>query len=329
MPLTYERPEGPLDKEQILFLFVSDTSLDRDWNSPAFSFRSGYFLARALASFGIGSIRYDHRGFGKNISRQKTKHDFELKAQDLRTMHSYAHKKKAKKLILLAHGNNACLLLLYSLQRWKLPHDGLVLLSCGANGDALDIWARKLFFNMKRKGAKKETITQVQEEWRQIKEMNKEKRNEMLKKTQNKADSKKEKIPPNLAAFRKAVAFLYSPALKSFRKETKDLHLFSLIKRTVYKKIPTLHITAVYDEERPLSEQRATIEFAQKIQKTKKTASLYRFIELEGCGHFLKEQSQTAQGLALVLARMNPFRSLDPQAVREIIRFADTVKRVL
>ena len=165
-------------KHNSLLIFVADINLDRNWDSHYNSFRTGYLLANYLASFGIESIRYDHRGTGKTIASIKTKHDFELKVSDLKTIYDYALQKPDTKISFLAHGNNACSLLLYALSKGKMKvsktnkviaKNNIILLSCGDSGNLLDVWVRKLFFNMERKGVGEPFIMQAKKEWREWK----------------------------------------------------------------------------------------------------------------------------------------------------------------
>ncbi len=302
-----------------LVVLVADLNLDRNWDAPAFSFRSGKWLSEALASFGIDSIRYDHRGTGDTVASVKTKHNFLLKAQDLHTVYDYAQEQKTKSLFLVAHGR-ACALALYTLQKWKLHIDGLILLSCGNEGNILDAWANKLFFNMKRKGVKKSIIAQAKQEWQEyLVALRKLKGGVVSFPTRKQKDEH-----PDIGAFHVALDFLSSDSLSFLRKEGMNFHLFSAMrKQTLTKKTPILHIVGNYDEERPQQDQAATSRFARKLKQIAKLQGLfYNFIEIENCDYFLKEQDHLAQGLPLVWQRISPFRSLDSSlitAIRDMI----------
>lgn len=310
---TYTRLSPPAKKQPPLILFIADLDLDRDWNAPNLSFHSGHWLAKSLASFGIESIRYDHRGTGQSRASENTKYDFDLKAEDLRVLHAYARKQEPQKLLFLAHGDNACGLLLYALQKWNLSQkgDGLFLLSCGAQGKLLDIWARKLFFNMQRKGVSASIISKAEKEW------------QLWKKSSAKIPShnpkKKDKIgSPDLAAFRAALHFLSSEKMHNFRNRGQEIHFYSLLEKQILRRMPVLHIKCRYDEESPPQDQETAFSFAIQMQKKYGTSNSYRFRNINNCNHFLKEESRIVQGFTLSLTRANPLTSLATQVPQEI-----------
>ena len=324
-----QRPPSSSHKSSALWsaplvVFIADLNLDRDWNAPHASFHSGRWLAESLGSFGIESVRYDHRGTGRSRSSKKTKHDFNLKAEDLRTIYAYARKQKPQKLFFLAHGNNACALLLYALQKWKFlqeEEEGIFLLSCGAEGDLLELWARKVFFNMQRKGASAASIAIAQKEWQlwkdshirsSVKNKGKAKQAAQNAKKEERAES------PDLAAFRTALRFLSSDEMQSFRNRAPQIRFFSLLEKQIRKGKAILHIKCRYDEENPPEDQQSISSFAKQIQKKYNTSYSYRFLSLNNCNHFLKEESRIAQGFVLSLSRANPLISLAPQIPQEI-----------
>ncbi len=310
---THSYPQKRMKAKKSLVIFISDFQLDRNWNSSAFSFQSGYFLGKTLTSFGIEVIRYDHRGVGKSIYHSETKYNFELKAQDLRYIHAYAHQKKSDNLIFLAHGNNACLLLLYSLKRWKLSHDGMILLSCGGEGDGIELWEDKLFFNMARRGVDDKIITQAKGEW------------ESMKKDQKGKRIMKTYFSPDMKAFGVATKFFFSSAWESFRKELRNKKFLAMLVKQIEQKKPILHITAQYDEERSPKHKKETLQFANQMKKNNSFNRLYRFVKIKNCDHFFKEQKTIPTGFGLVLARYNPFRTLHPQLTQELVRFVKTL----
>ena len=301
-----------------LIIFIADLNLDRNWDAPHASFQSGGFLAEALASFGIESIRYDHRGTGKSPSIEKERHNFDLKAEDLHSLYTYVRKQASQRLFFLAHGNRACSLLLYSLEKWKsIDHEGLFLLSCGGEGNLLDIWARKVFFNMQRKGVPSTAITEAKKEWNiweksfttRLEGKSLRTFSERLKRQRGKSGE--------LPGFWAALSFFSSDEMESFRRRAKGIHFYSLLERQLVRGRDVVHIKCRYDEESPPEDQRAAFSFAKRME-SKGNSDSYRFLDMEGCNHFLKEASRISYGFVLSLERANPLTSLLPQVPEEI-----------
>ena len=161
---SYNRFTVKASQAMPLLLMVADLHMDRNWNAATFSSNSGHNLADAMAVLGMESIRYDHRGTGKTKASRDSYYDFALKAEDLRSIYLYARKRISQPLILLAHGS-ACHLVLHALVKWQFEIKGLFLVSCGGGGDLIGAWARKLFFNMKRKGVQKSILDKAKQEW--------------------------------------------------------------------------------------------------------------------------------------------------------------------
>ncbi len=287
-------------RDRPLALFVAARNLDRNWDSPSFAFQSGQWLAQFLGEQGIDSIRYDHRGRGRSAASAHSWGDFTLQAKDLQAIYRYSLEKSAGPFILLAHGSG-CSLALKTALDYDFDVELFILLSCGHAGNLVEAWGNKLLFNMKRKGVKKEILEQASREWK-----------EWLASSEIKSA---EKAPPDLAAFRKALAHLNSKEMSSFLQSGRDIYLFQLISTVLLKKQKMLlHIVGELDEERPPADQENSRLFANELQKRlalRGAQQPYRFLQLEHCDHFLKYKEGHAVGLALTLERLNPFRGLN------------------
>lgn len=295
----------PVKKEHPpLVLFLGDPHLDRNWNTTAFDFHSGRWLASALASFGIASIRYDPRGIGESKASLQTKHDFSIQAADLKSAYQAAKKQNPSSLYILAHGDYSCHLALHASERWQFKVNGFILLACGGTDNLLNLWAKKIFANMEHKGTHPSIIEQAQKQWKLW-----PKSNHLTKFSKNNSD---------LNSFQSALHFLQNPALKSFRKIAPKLYLLNLIRLQAKQGRSILHIMARYDGQRNQSMQSETRKLVQKLQSLVDLKQNYSFHELQKADHFLKTQNTQLHGLRLTLSHVNPLRGLEDKAIRLI-----------
>ncbi len=297
-----------------LLIFIADSQLDRNWNAPHFSFKSGLWLGKTLARHGIANIRYDQRGTGKSFSNSSIEKNLNLKLDDLRTITEFALKERYSNLYFLAHGNEACGLLLYAIQKWSWQRKihGLILIGCGGEGNLVDLWASKLFFNMERQGIKPNDMTQAKSEWDDwIKNSISNKDTLLSQKMDKKASS-------DLKAFRLALSIFSKPEWSAYRNLGSKINIQKYIASFVSENMNILHLQSLYDEERPEEERNSTRKYAQFLEKKKKN---YTFIELKQSDYFLKKQRRIYSGFPLVFTRLNPFRSLDEEAPIKIREF--------
>lgn len=316
-----------------LVVFVAERSLDRDWNSRSFSFRTGERLAAILGGAGNHSLRFDHRGTGDTQSSPSTRLDPGLMATDitsvLRAGRKHIYSKANDKTPIfgdtyyLAHAS-ACALTLSAIEQDLKKQDtaqistgvepvlptGVILLSCDASGTLLDQWGRKLLFNMERQGVDSEIVTRAGEEWRAFVENGRLPENEIAPAA---------KPSPDLIAFREAVRYMASQEMDRFRQTAAAMDLQKLIRAIVRRGIPVLHLIGTMDEELP----RSAIHDASRLARSLQTAGPYAFQFIPAMNHFLKEQTEDLQGPGLALERMNPFRKIQPVVVRIIREFIE------
>ena len=309
-----------------LVVFVGERSLDRDWNSKSFSFRSGARLARILGGAGFHSIRYDHRGTGDTQASLQTRLDLELMINDvgsvaragiaqLQSMQTNPNdSSEIQNIFFLAH-DSGCAETLAALASSQNQPTGVILLSCDAAPTALDQWGEKLLFNMQRQGVDATVLDQARAEWQEF-----ARTNQLPLSMQFQEIAPAVKPPPDLIAFREAVRYMASEKMDHFRGVAKSIAIQTRIESLVQRGVPVLHMIGEFDEELPPTSIGHTTDFARDLSK-KYGGQSYEFVVIPRMNHFLKEQDEAVQGPGLLLERMRPFRKIQPAAITKILEF--------
>ena len=151
-------------------------------------------------------------------------------------------------------------------------------------------------------------------------DQNKNKQDEQNKNNKhgNNLDTNGVKASTDIIAFRSALKFLGSDEMDSFYSQSKKIFFFSLLKEQLRKNSSVLHINCRYDEELSKENQKASKSFANKVKSVTDYYLLYRFIDMDDCNHFLKDETAIRQGFDLSLRRMNPFVNVKVQVIQEI-----------
>lgn len=311
-----------------LIVFVADRTLDGDWNSRSFSFRSGSTLARIFASAGYHSLRFDHRGTGATVASPRTHLDLELMTGDIaavinsvpRLFRSPADEVEAT--YVLAHGDG-CALTLQSLQSHARGQvaglAGLLLTACPiAIGDLnapqslFEQWGRILLHNMRRQRVPQNIVSQAAIEWKHYAALGELPVEEI-------APAKEPS--PDLIAFREALAFMDSAEMQSYRKLARQMHSGRALTALTNAGLPVIHLFGQSDGELPPESYERAQEYARANFSRR---AEYRSLVIAGMNHFLKEQDQIETGPGLALERLNPFRRIHPEAVDAMLQFVVT-----
>ncbi len=298
--------EDPRAQSAPRLLFVSDPTLDRDWNSPALRTHAGGRLALQLATeSGIGSFRFDPRGAGRSAASRSTYRDLELLAGDfagaVRIVRELDGGAQRRPLAVLAHGE-ACTSVLYALNTAQASAhaaanaiDGLILCGCAfSGGSALEDWGRRLLWNLERSDPPESVRARAREDLVRF-----------LAHNEVPADITQgdNRTPPDLIAFRAALRYMQSPEMNGFAEPARAFFPVQTLERLERNGTPVLRIVGEYDEEIP----------ADLLASARRDGRI-----APGADHFLKSTDGMRQGFALALQRYNPFRTLSPQATTAI-----------
>ncbi len=308
-----------------LIVMVADRTLDGNWNSRSFSFRSGSTLARIFASAGYHSLRFDHRGTGQTVASPRTHLDLELMTGDIaaaiqsvpRIFRSPTSEVSAT--YLLAHGDG-CALTLQSLQSHARDQveglAGIMLTACPVAIGALDEpqtlfeqWGRVLLHNMRRQRVPDKVVARAAVEWSDYAASGELPVEEI-------APAKEPS--PDLIAFREALAFMNSAEMQSFRELAREMHSGRALTALTKAGVPVLHLFGQSDGELPPESYERAQEYARANFSGR---AAYRAQMIARMNHFLKEQEQIETGPGLALERLNPFRRIHPAAVDALLQF--------
>ena len=236
---------------------------------PFFSFRAGRPLAKYLASHGIESIRYDHRGKRERTQTPRnTQYQLSLQVEDAISVYEYARKQQSGPLVIVAHGTG-CQIAFYAVAKKKIRPDKMLLLSCGAEGDMNEIWKKKLFLNMSRRGVKPNILRQA------------EKRMGCMGNKTGAYPSLKKGAHSDLAAFHSALSLFSSELMSDFREIGKKMILLQQIRSQVQKKkFPIHHLVCKFDEEMTPSDREHLKKITHRLSQRKR---FYSFREISKC----------------------------------------------
>ena len=222
--------------------------------------------------------------------------------EDAISIYEYAHRQRRGSLVIIAHGTG-CQIALYAAIKQKILPDKMILLSCGAKGDMNEIWKKKLFLNMSRRGVNSNILQQAEKEW------------DIWAKTRS-IPYQKKATHSDLAAFRSALSFFSSELMLDFRKIGKKMILLKQIHSQVQeKKFSIHHLVCKFDEEMTSSDRKHLKKFTYSLSSKKR---FYSFHEVSECNHFLRKQEGFSTGIFLTLRRGNPLYQIHPQALNWI-----------
>ncbi len=323
---------------------VAERSLDRDWNSRSFRFRTGERLAAIFGGTGYHNLRFDHRGTGDTRASAQTRWDLQLMISDVTSAGRAARKHfvalapgetdanpaanahdsvetqfaiKAPELFYVAHDGGCALTLAAIAEQLDKdlkarPAAGVALLACDLSGSYLQQWGRKLLHNMHRQNVKAEIVDRAAAEWASFL------RDGSLPLKEIAAT---EKLPPDLIAFREALRFMASDEMRDFRETAANLRPEESLRKLLRRGVPVLHLMGTMDAELPAEAIQAAREIDARL---KATGGGYSLRIVPGTNHFLKEQEQELRGPGLMLHRLSPFRRIQPGVIRVLREFFES-----
>lgn len=292
-----------LDPKKIV-AFIMDNRMDRKGNSYNTETNLGIHFANLMIQNQVIPVFYERKDASISPTLFYSKDELSKEWLEIFLAISEFQKQKKLPLSLVLYGDGCTIFLnsLNFLNKIELI-DKIFLINCGYPDSLLNYYGSLIFQTMKVAKVEENVIHQAEEEWKEWYSKNNYEVYDDEKWKKDQEIYVKNKIHPDLIAFRKTIKNFQKKENIEFLKESKKIYFYDLLEILLKKsKVQVFHLISEYDEEMP-----EEIFYQIKNKALKYSKYNYNLQILNKTNHFLFLLDQKPQSPLETALSRNPF----------------------